>query len=102
MRLEWTPYEVRGRTLWQLNAPGFASPLRTGGRTGGIGHVGWHAARVWKAEAQIGWSVGQMMFVHAGSFHSARKALERELCRRSIGWFGVDDLEFRSPGGNAP
>jgi hypothetical protein len=93
--LTWTPYIVGGKTLWQLNAgAGFASPLRTGARAGGIGHVGWQERHIWRAEAQIGVTPEYMMFFLAGSFHAAREALERELCRRSIGWFGEDDIEF--------
>lgn len=94
MTLTWEPYEIRGKILWQLNVQGFESPYRP---RGGIGHVGHWEGRQWRAEAQVGFDVSQSVRVSAGSFHAARKALEREIDRRSIGWFGVDDVEFAQP-----
>lgn len=39
---------------------------------------------------------GHYLNHHGGTLRSAMNHLEREICRRSIGLLGVDDLEFET------
>jgi hypothetical protein len=67
---------------------GAASPLCNDDRVAVCSHQG---GRKWIATFWLGYDA---LHFHGGTAKSAMAHLERELCKRSIGLFGVDDVAF--------
>ena len=84
----WAPsgkrYVLRSPSL----PKGSMSPLCADDR---VGCCSWDGKRRWRAAFWIDYD--EIYFV-CGTPRSAMNALERELCKRSIGLFNVDDIEF--------
>ncbi len=90
MQLHWHKWVHSRGTVYLLHATpwGGNTSTRLCGETAIVRRVDklWHAE--WRdAEGRSGWST-------CGSPAGARKWLERELDRRSIGLFGEDVIEF--------
>lgn len=56
-----------------------------------VGVCSYYGKRTWRACFFIGYD---NIWVQAGTAAKAMRLLERELCKRSVGLFGADDLEF--------
>lgn len=67
---------------------GAASPLCNDDRVAVCSHQG---GQKWIATFWLGYD---SLHFHGGTAKSAMAHLERELCKRSIGLFGVDDVTF--------